>query len=545
MIFLSTLLISVLVTIALIPFLRRTALRLHLVDVPNERKVHQQPIPRVGGLAMALGALLPIIFWQSGEPLVRAWLAGAGVLVIFGLADDFRELKPTAKFAGQIGAALIPILYGGVQIRSLGVLLPESLLLPVWLAVPLTLLVIVGVTNAINLADGLDGLAGGLSLMVFCCIGYLAYQEGDVAIGFIALALGGSIFGFLKFNTFPATVFMGDTGSQLLGYSSITLSLALTQGHTPLSPLLPLILLGFPIMDTLSVMRTRIAQGRSPFSADKNHFHHALLQLGFFHPESVLIIYIIQFLLVVAAYLLRFQSEWLLLGCYLLFTVIILKTLALADRTRQHWNRSGFYDTRIKEPLRRLRDSGVIIRPCFRIFGFGIPLLLLDACLQAGQAPGYVCASALVLAVVLAGTWFLDRARIASSLRLCIYLVIPFALYLGDVNPPAWLGETQLRAYNIVYGTCALFILVISKFTRREEGFKSTPLDFLIIFLVVVLLRVPDTTVPDFHLGLLAARIIVFFFSYELLISETRRDLGRMTLFTLAALLVLAFRSWG
>lgn len=541
MIFLSTLLISLLVTIALIPLLRRGALRLQLVDLPNERKVHTQPIPRVGGLAMAVGALLPVLIWQSSVPLVRAWLMGAGILVAFGLMDDFCELKPTAKFAGQIGAALVPILYGGLQIRSLGLLLPDGHTLPFWFSVPLTLVIMVGVTNAINLADGLDGLAGGVSLLIFCCIGYLAYMKGDYTIGFIALALGGAIFGFLKYNTFPATVFMGDTGSQLLGYSAVTLSLALTQGSTPLSPLLPLILLGFPILDTLSVMGTRISQGRSPFSADKNHFHHALLRLGFFHPESVLIIYTIQSLLVAASLLLRYQSEWLILACYLLFSVSTLSSMALASRNRHHLERGGFFDTRIKEPLRRLRDSGVIICPCFRVFELGVPLLLLVACLLTGPVPSHVALGALLLAGILAASWFLGRGRLASVIRFCVYLLIPFALYLGDVGSPQWLGGMQLRGYNICYGVFALFIMVITKFTRRVEGFKSTPMDFLIIFLVAMLLRVPDTS-HDYHLGMLAARMIVLFFGYELLIAELRGKLGRLTILTLVALLLLAVR---
>jgi UDP-GlcNAc:undecaprenyl-phosphate GlcNAc-1-phosphate transferase len=172
-------------------------------------------------------------------------------------------------------------------VRTLGALLPDGALLPAWVAVPLTVVAIIGVTNAINLADGLDGLAGGISLLSFCCIGYLAYLEGDISVGLAALAFIGAIFGFLRFNTHPATIFMGDTGSQLLGFAAITLSLALTQRQTALSPLLPLILLGFPVLDTLTVMITRILRKRSPFSADRNHFHHNLLDLGFRHPESV------------------------------------------------------------------------------------------------------------------------------------------------------------------------------------------------------------------------------------------------------------------
>ena len=165
------------------------------------------------------------------------------------------------------------IFFGGLQIKFLGVCLPDGFQLPEILSVLLTLLAIVGVTNAINLSDGLDGLAGGSSLLIFLCIGYLAYTGSYIAnnyfIVLISASVIGSIFGFLRFNTYPATVFMGDAGSQLLGFLAITLSLGLTQCNTPLSAFLPLLLLGFPVLDTLAVMVERISNGRSPFKPIK------------------------------------------------------------------------------------------------------------------------------------------------------------------------------------------------------------------------------------------------------------------------------------
>ena len=269
---------------------------------------------------MAVGVFVPVAFWNLSDPFVRAYLAGAVVMVAFGIVDDCRGLAPKWKFLGQLAAALVVVFYGGVKIHTLGALLPEGTVLPEWVCVPLTVLAIVGVTNAINLADGLDGLAGGICLLIFACIGYLAWQEEDIVIGLVALALAGSIFGFLRFNTYPASVFMGDTGSQLLGFSAVTLSLALTQGNTPLSPFVPLVLLGLPILDTLSVMAIRIAKRRSPFTADMNHIHHNLMALGLQQGESVVTIYVLQMFLVASAFLFRFYSDWLLLGGYLVFS---------------------------------------------------------------------------------------------------------------------------------------------------------------------------------------------------------------------------------
>ena len=160
MIFLSTLLLAVLITIMMTPLLSSLAIHHNLVDLPDARKVHSIPIPRIGGIAMACGAFAPLLLWYHADRFVLAFLAGAAVLVFFGLLDDFHDLPPKVKFAGQILAALIVITAGGVQIRSLGMLLPDAVLPPLF-GVPLTLVAIVGATNAINLSDGLDGLAGG------------------------------------------------------------------------------------------------------------------------------------------------------------------------------------------------------------------------------------------------------------------------------------------------------------------------------------------------------------------------------------------------
>jgi len=160
-IFLSTLLLSIFITIGLIQVLQAFAVRMKLLDSPGARKVHRQPIPRVGGIAMAVGAFVPVALWNLSDPFVRAYLAGAVVMVAFGIVDDTRGLAPKWKFLGQIAAALVVVFFGGVKIHTLGALLPEGTVLPEWFCVPLTVLAIVGVTNAINLADGLDGLAGG------------------------------------------------------------------------------------------------------------------------------------------------------------------------------------------------------------------------------------------------------------------------------------------------------------------------------------------------------------------------------------------------
>ena len=542
MIYFSTLLISIFITIALIPIFKGFAAKIKAVDVPNERKVHTRPMPKTGGIAMALGALVPVIFWVHGEAFIRAVLIGAGIVVLFGLIDDFKNLGYKAKFAGQVCAALIIICYGGVKINCLGMLLPDGFLLPDWFAIPLTLVVIVGVTNAVNLADGLDGLAGGICILIFICISYLAYRCGNTAIAVVSAAVIGAIFGFLRFNTYPATLFMGDAGSQFLGFSAITLSLGLTQGNTPLSPLLPLILLGFPVLDTVTVMCERIVKGRSPFVADKNHFHHKLIGLGLYHTESVFVIYMLQAFLVTFAFFFRFYSEWFLLIFYIMFSATIASGFLITDRVGWQFKRSDYVDKTIKRKLRILKEKDVFIRTSFKIAAAGIPLLLLVTCLLPANMPVYFSIISICMTCQIIGIWLFKKEWMESALRLSLYLLIPFLIYLSEANIAAWMTGRMEQVYNLSFGVLALFIIFTLKFTRRKKGFKSTPTDFLILFIALVVPNLPDDYIKSYHMGLMTAKIIVLLFSYEVLFGEFRKELRGLGLLTVTSLLVISFR---
>ncbi len=542
MLFLSTLLLAVVITIGMTPLLSSLAIHHNLVDLPGDRKVHSMPIPRIGGIAMACGVFAPLLFWYHADRFVLAFLAGAAILVIFGLLDDFHDLPPKVKFAGQILAALTVIFAGGVQITSLGMLLPDAVHLPPPVAIPLTLVAIVGATNAINLSDGLDGLAGGICLLIFTAIGYLAYLEGSPVIGLIALALFGVLFGFLRFNTHPASIFMGDAGSQFLGFSAATLSIALTQSKPTLSPVLPLILLGFPILDTLTVMISRIVRKRSPFSADKNHFHHHLLGLGLQQSESVLIIYLLQTLLIGAALFLRYYSDWVLLLCYLLFSMAILVIFGRARRNRWQFGSFRLFNDRITARLRLIKREGVMVKRTFPLFETGIPLLLLATCGLAGTAPGYVKSAALIFSLVIAVTWFWGRRYISTVLRAALYLMIPFAVYLSETRPVLKLDGMLYTGFSTVFVIFVIMILFISKFSRRRSGFKSSPMDFLILILAVAITNLPDQRLQEYQVGLVAAKVIMLYFSFEVLMAEQRGKLHRIALSTVISLAVLAVK---
>jgi UDP-GlcNAc:undecaprenyl-phosphate GlcNAc-1-phosphate transferase len=540
--FLSTLLSSVLLTIVLIPVGQALALRWRVVDLPGERKIHDRPIARVGGVAMAVGAAVPVVYWFFGDPFVLSWLVGAGIVLLFGIADDFKGLRPRWKCAGQLLAALVVIVFGKVQIRTLGVLLPDEVFLPSWIAVPFTAFVIVGVTNAVNLADGLDGLAGGLCLLIFCCIGYLASLEGDTTIGFVALAMAGAIFGFLRYNTHPASVFMGDAGSQLLGFTAVTLSLALTQGNTALSPVLPLLLLGFPVLDTLAVMAVRAKKRRSLFEADRNHFHHNLMALGLQQGESVVVIYVCQTVLIAAAFLLRFHSEWLLLGGYLAFSTATILFFTVASRNGIHPSVNGvpisdYFGSRL---LRKVKVEGTAIRIVFPALQFGLPLFFFVSCLLPSRLPPYIPFVALGFLALIAAVRFLKREWEGDVLRLTVYLLVPIVVYEGTHAPSAWALGWPLRAYHVLFPVLAFLDIAVSKLSRRREGFKTTPLDFLLVILALAVAGLSLRSVQAYDLASAAGKILIFYISYEVLMAEARSPSDGVVLATAAALLAMA-----
>jgi UDP-GlcNAc:undecaprenyl-phosphate GlcNAc-1-phosphate transferase len=542
MFYFSSILLAVFITVSLIPIVIKLAEKYQMVDFPNPRKVHTRPIPRIGGLAIALGAFIPIIFWSAADDFVRAYLAGAGILVLFGLVDDMKGLEYKAKFTGQALAALAVVFYGGVRIHSLGTLLPEAVSLPEWLAALLSIVAVIGVTNAINLADGMDGLAGGISLLCFAFIGYLGYLEGNSAVILMSLALAGAIFGFLRFNTYPASLFMGDTGSQLLGFSAVVLAVKVTQGSTPLSPLLPLIILGFPVLDTLTVMVERVREGRSPFSPDKKHFHHRLLRLGLSHAEAVVVIYLIQAVLIVAAILFKYYNDWVLMIIYTAFSTAVISSFVFADKAGFQFQRHPAFDHKFKGGLRMITEKKWVIRAAFGMSKIMIPFLFLFSCLVSAKIPGYASVIAVSFILLVAAALFFAKKHLGLCLRIVVYLTIPLVLYFVEVKKAAWISPGISALYSLSFGLVAFFALLTVKFSRRTKGFRLTTMDFLVIFIAMVVPNLPEQSMRNHHLEMLAVEIIVMLFSYEVLITELRGKFNALTASTMAALAIVGIR---
>ncbi|MBU0995224.1 MAG: undecaprenyl/decaprenyl-phosphate alpha-N-acetylglucosaminyl 1-phosphate transferase [Proteobacteria bacterium] len=539
MLLLTVLLVSTSITIALMPFFISLAYRLQAVDEPNSRKVHKSIMPKCGGMAMAIGAMTPIVLWGPMTPFTKAVLLGAIVIVTFGVMDDIKDLNPMMKFSGQIAVALIAIFVGGIKISSLGNILPVGVVLPDWLAIPLTIFVIVGATNATNLADGLDGLAGGISLLIFICIGYLAFCEKYFPITIFSIAIGGAILGFLRFNTYPAKLFMGDAGSQLLGFLAILFSINLTQKVTQLNVLLPLLIMGLPILDTLTVMIKRLANGISPFVADKNHFHHKLTDMGLYHTEAVLSIYVIQSVFIILAITLRHASEWQALATYLIYSGCVISFFYVTSIKKYRLNRNILLHP-IKMQLRSLRDGGTAIKFSFRIVEVGFPTLLLANCLLAAPPSKVYLFVFGALCIIIMLMWSLKTPFLDTMIRLGLYLITPFLVYASDRGIHAYMDSIYVKLYHFSYLILFLFVILTLNLTRRATRFKSSPMDFLTVFIIMLIPNLPNTELHDYFLGLVAAKTIVLFFSYEVLKGELRLKSRNLSFITAMLMILLA-----
>lgn len=283
---------AALISFAMTPVVRVLAFRIGAIDVPlDQRRMHKKPIPRIGGLAIYIGfAVSTIIFCEVSPALVSIWIGGL-VLVVLGMLDDVFRLNAVLKFLVQICAAVIAV-FNGVVVENISIG-GRYYVFGVW-AIPITILWIVGLTNAINLIDGLDGLSCGVSAICSTSILGVVLLMGDISSAFIMAILTASCCGFLPFNKNPAKIFMGDTGALFLGY---TLAVMSVQGvfkvHTVISFLVPMAIFALPILDTTIAIIRRLISGRSPFSPDRGHLHHKLIDMGFTQRNAVRILYAI------------------------------------------------------------------------------------------------------------------------------------------------------------------------------------------------------------------------------------------------------------
>lgn len=306
--------LSGILSYALTPLVKRFAYKIGAIDVPKDsRRMHKKPTPRLGGLAIFIGFMGAMLVFYKFDVQMLSILIGAMIIVVLGIFDDVLALGAKFKFIVQIIAAAIPVCIGGMKIAFFSSFNPFSsepyFSLGVF-AIPVTIIWIVGITNAVNLIDGLDGLAVGVSsiaALTMLAVSLLNYEFG-VAITMACIT--GACLGFIPYNFNPAEIFMGDTGSTFLGYMLATMSISgFFKFYAVVSFAVPLLILGLPIFDTASAITRRVLEGRSPMSPDRGHVHHRLVDMGFNVKQAVAILYAISGTLGLAAVVLTTSGE--------------------------------------------------------------------------------------------------------------------------------------------------------------------------------------------------------------------------------------------
>lgn len=526
------------VSVGIIPLMIRVAPRLGMVDQPDARKVHAKPTPRVGGVGIVLGALIPLLLWMPLDNSMRAYVFGALVLFGFGAWDDSHELGHYVKFIGQFIAVIAVVYYGNVYVQQLPLIGMESL--PDYVAKPFTVFAMVGMINAINHSDGLDGLAGGMSVLSLSCIAYIAFLADGAQVVTIAVAVLGGVIGFLRYNTHPANVFMGDSGSQFLGFTLGFLAVLLTQDiNSALSPALPALFLGLPIVDILAVFAQRIYHGMNWFRATRNHIHHRLLEGGFHHYEAVIIIYSIQMFFVTSAILLRYESDALILSLYLGICSLVFLFLIIAERSgwRAHRRHSK---SRLAAFIQIAKQHWVFTTGTVHVVNLVIPFMFLGTSFLTSQIPRDFGVSSAILAIILI-SMLIFGANESIVLRAISYVTAAFVVYLET----KYLGDKSVVLADISVGLYALLAISIWLGVRNSSRseFRISPMDFLVIFVVLTMGIVSHNHFGQEVLGIMAVKLVVLFYGCELIFAKLKNRWNSLSISTLVTLAVLGVRS--
>jgi UDP-GlcNAc:undecaprenyl-phosphate/decaprenyl-phosphate GlcNAc-1-phosphate transferase len=295
-----TMFICFISSILITPLVKKLAFLIGATDKPNQRKVHQKIMPRLGGLAIYISFVIGVLIYDPNPPfmfpvdypnVLKALMIGSGIIIITGILDDMFEISAKMKMFGQLAAAGVVVFWGGVQVEFINIPFTDEKIYFGLLSIPITIIWIVGITNAINLIDGLDGLAAGVSSIALITIAGMAILFGNPFVAALAAIVLASTVGFLFYNFYPAKIFMGDTGALFLGYMIAIFSLLGFKNVTLISFIIPVIILGVPISDTFFAILRRIVNKKPLSAPDKSHLHHCLLGLGFTHRQTVLIIY--------------------------------------------------------------------------------------------------------------------------------------------------------------------------------------------------------------------------------------------------------------
>lgn len=515
-------------SLGLVPVLRRWALINEKLDLPDERKVHTQAIPRLGGVAIYLSFLFSALVFIEVTREVRGILAGGLVIFVVGIIDDLYGLSPKKKFAGEIVGVLVTMAVGHLYLANLGNLFGfGDIVLPFWPAVAFTIFAVVGVINAINLIDGLDGLSGGISVIALASFMLLAFHDGNSEVVFLCAALLGALIGFLKYNFYPARIFMGDTGSLSIGFVFGFLAIFLTQtptGH--ISPMTPVLILGVPIIDALWVMVRRVMKGKKPFSPDMTHVHHKFLNLGFEHRFTVIIIYSISLFWALVAILAHAWPEYLLLFSYLIISMVSYGLLRYLINHRQQYpfmSKDSVAGLRLTNSYGRLTARIDSLSPLLLILLLTYLLVaIINDFSEVVNNLWFIVAGVAAL-IVLWGVRHSHSHKITPSVVKSLFylsgLLVALLIERAD-------GANQFMAQGEILIFSLITVLVIFKVLFRLDGEFFVGAPELVVLITGVFALVAFSNIPDLeHLSAVPIRGGILFLAINSVFFNSRSQI--------------------
>ena len=588
---------SLVVALSVIPVILRLAQAYGIYDIPDValassngtmpvsqgqthsqigRRIHTAPIPRLGGGGIVLAVLLSILVWLSPRAISSILLPSLA-LYVMGLYDDLHTIRPRWKFAIQLTFCGLAVYFSGMGLSSL-VLSPAVVVpIPPTLGVLFSTFIIVGAINATNMIDGLDGLAGGMVLIGIAFLSYIHFlTTGDIqTLLFFSFPVVGALIGFLRYNTHPARIFMGDGGSHWLGFM-IGCLLVLTAGGIGLVPdtgglprlqhingsggtavgHVPLIsavmCLAIPVFDTASVMIRRLIRGENPMKADKAHLHHSLIEIGFSHPQAVLIMYFFAVCNGVIAVLpVAFPQKNLWWVPYLA-AVALMFAIPLLLRVDRNFIARLDHNVRsmlVTNPVLARGGYGKILRFWEAANRYTIYGILLITPVFAGVAPREVGYAAAMSVGFLLLSFLLSRKQPDFVLSTVLSLAAAVILLANNSNE-IWVSLGGERySVQVLYNAAFIWLLIstcgLLLFSFRRRYLLVTPTDFLMMILPLTMLLVPDPYRSQFHLNTISLRAWVLFISLRFMARRTSNLTRKVRMVMMASLVLISLISLG
>lgn len=476
---------TIFLSMLLVPATISLAYKVGAVDIPKSRSSHSTPKPRMGGLAISLSLLIACVLFVPFNNFWMAFVLGLVVVVATGVIDDIFNITPRWKFAGQIAAAVLFVYLSGMQITRIGDIVGLGSLELGQASFAFTVFCIVGGMNAFNLSDGLDGLTGGLTVITMAFFGYFAWISQQHFLLMIAISTMGAIVGFMRYNSYPSRVFMGDGGSLMLGYvvAVLLVSIHRAEAHVPLAALAMVIAL--PLLDTLVVMGNRIRNGHGPFTPDRTHLHHRLMEMGWSHPAVVVIIYCLMLIFGLLAVALQNQPRWVIFSSLMGLGGVIYAGLGLARGL-------GFKYKPVKnKKLESIRQTKIFKRVAnglkltgkpigiFLMLGLLFPALISPLMELSSHKVVMLYSAAAMLAYF---SWRSAHGKNSGILHGTLYLVIFAVLLLYNlsaVSRPSWLAEYL----NVLAALVLLWVVLKMVFSNFAEIVIASEFELLMLFL--------------------------------------------------------------